>query len=476
MALYFPPTLITHIITLRAPKNLRVVDISRAIVHKKLLLPTTGHTDIDGAGGLDICIMQVSTLEPQFSAEPVNGKTPLEVHFTDQSTGTVIAWRWDFDNDGIIDSEAQHPVWTYETPGVYSVALEVSNGHYWNRIVREQCVEAFSAEAGSALQFNGETSCVICPASPSLNLTEAFTVEAWIYPTGWGELPNIGSGKVLYKNAFVVSLLDQYSASSQCLAISLSHGDTGVCSSYTPSHSIVLNEWQHVAVSFLSGSFLKVFIDGVEQPLSPAEHDLGSLTDHAEQALVIGNMPYLNATFQGAIDEVRVWNTARSADELGSYMNCYLNGNEPHLAGYWNMDEGGGTTIQDRSGNGNNATHTDATWIQGVPLSGSTQVSDDVARRSVPQRYSIVGNYPNPFNPRTTIRYYLSESGPVHVNIYDVTGKLVERLFSGMKQAGYHSLIWDAGQYTGHFSGSGIYICKLSTGGASDIHKMLFIK
>jgi len=64
-----------------------------------------------------------------FRAEPDSGIVPLTVQFTDL---TLIGadgypqWQWDFDNDGIVDSEAQHPLWTYYEPGVYTVSLTVS--------------------------------------------------------------------------------------------------------------------------------------------------------------------------------------------------------------------------------------------------------------------------------------------------------------------------------------------------------------
>ncbi|MCF7912336.1 MAG: PKD domain-containing protein [Candidatus Cloacimonetes bacterium] len=69
---------------------------------------------------------------PDFSADPVSGIAPLSVEFTDLSTlqDSIISWEWDFENDGVIDSYQQNPVWVYENPGIYSVSLtvELSNG------------------------------------------------------------------------------------------------------------------------------------------------------------------------------------------------------------------------------------------------------------------------------------------------------------------------------------------------------------
>jgi PKD repeat protein len=62
-----------------------------------------------------------------FTATPISGSAPLNVQFTDQSTGTVTGWAWDFNNDGIIDSNSENPTYTYSSPGNYTVKLTVTN-------------------------------------------------------------------------------------------------------------------------------------------------------------------------------------------------------------------------------------------------------------------------------------------------------------------------------------------------------------
>ena len=61
-----------------------------------------------------------------FGADPTCGYNPLTVNFTDESTGIVTDWSWDFDNDGIEDSADQNPTYTYSVPGTYTVKLAVS--------------------------------------------------------------------------------------------------------------------------------------------------------------------------------------------------------------------------------------------------------------------------------------------------------------------------------------------------------------
>lgn len=64
-----------------------------------------------------------------FSGTPTFGTAPLTVQFTDLSTAqntTITLWRWDFNDDGVMDSTLKNPAWTYETPGSYTVKLTVS--------------------------------------------------------------------------------------------------------------------------------------------------------------------------------------------------------------------------------------------------------------------------------------------------------------------------------------------------------------
>jgi PKD repeat protein len=61
-----------------------------------------------------------------FTADPTSGPWPLNVQFTDKSTGAISSWAWDFDNDGTVDSTERNPSFTYETAGNYTVKLTVT--------------------------------------------------------------------------------------------------------------------------------------------------------------------------------------------------------------------------------------------------------------------------------------------------------------------------------------------------------------
>ncbi len=75
-----------------------------------------------------------------FETDVESGNAPLTVQFTDISTGYVTAWKWDFDNDGTVDAEEQHPPYTYENEGLYSVSLVISNGTESDTLVQENSI------------------------------------------------------------------------------------------------------------------------------------------------------------------------------------------------------------------------------------------------------------------------------------------------------------------------------------------------
>jgi hypothetical protein len=81
------------------------------------------------------------------------------------------------------------------------------------------------------------------------------------------------------------------------------------------------------------------------------------------------------------------------------------------------------------------------------------------------------GARPNPFNPVTRITYSLPEAGPVDLSVYDVHGRLVERLVSRVEAAGEHVVEWDASGRP-----SGVYFYRLALGAFSETRRMVLIK
>jgi hypothetical protein len=94
----------------------------------------------------------------------------------------------------------------------------------------------------------------------------------------------------------------------------------------------------------------------------------------------------------------------------------------------------------------------------------------------IPRAFKLAQNFPNPFNPVTSIRFDMKEKGLVTLKIYNVAGQLVRTLFDGMKDAGFYSITWDGKNNRGSRVGSGIYFYKMETKGFSATKKTVVLK
>lgn len=91
-------------------------------------------------------------------------------------------------------------------------------------------------------------------------------------------------------------------------------------------------------------------------------------------------------------------------------------------------------------------------------------------------QYTLNQNYPNPFNPTTTIEFYIPYTARVMVNIFDVTGQMINRIFNDFLEVGHHSTIWNAKNQFGQTVASGTYIYQVKFDNKIISKKMLFIK
>ncbi|MBN1561892.1 T9SS type A sorting domain-containing protein [candidate division KSB1 bacterium] len=93
-----------------------------------------------------------------------------------------------------------------------------------------------------------------------------------------------------------------------------------------------------------------------------------------------------------------------------------------------------------------------------------------------PRAYSLSRNYPNPFNPSTTISYSLPEKSEMILNIYDIHGKLIRTLVTGLRPAGTHTVTWDGADDAGELAPSGIYLYRMTAGSFVKTERMTLLK
>ena len=103
-------------------------------------------------------------------------------------------------------------------------------------------------------------------------------------------------------------------------------------------------------------------------------------------------------------------------------------------------------------------------YLRSIDVSGSNE-------KEIPKEFTLFQNYPNPFNPQTTIIYGLPEPSEVIISIINLNGQLITELFSGMKQTGYHSIIWDAEN-----NSAGTYFVKMHVGDFVQTKKCVLLK
>lgn len=89
----------------------------------------------------------------------------------------------------------------------------------------------------------------------------------------------------------------------------------------------------------------------------------------------------------------------------------------------------------------------------------------------IPSENFLHQNYPNPFNPVTTIKFDIAETGFVSLELYDISGRLVKKIVSGIFNAGSHNVSLNAGELN-----SGIYFCKMKSGDFEQVNKLILVK
>jgi flagellar hook assembly protein FlgD len=85
-------------------------------------------------------------------------------------------------------------------------------------------------------------------------------------------------------------------------------------------------------------------------------------------------------------------------------------------------------------------------------------------------------NYPNPFNPETTISFDMPKTDAAKLEVYNVKGQLVKTLFDGTAAFGRNSMIWNGTDNSGSAVTSGVYFYRLTTDGHSETRKMMLMK
>jgi len=112
-------------------------------------------------------------------------------------------------------------------------------------------------------------------------------------------------------------------------------------------------------------------------------------------------------------------------------------------------------------------------WLQGISQVQSTgcTLTASEASADLPESFMLLTNYPNPFNPQTTIPYTLTKAASVHLVVYDSIGRYVRMLVDGIQLPGWHEVIFEADDLP-----SGVYFYRFQAGSFQATGQMLLVR
>jgi hypothetical protein len=196
-----------------------------------------------------------------------------------------------------------------------------------------------------------------------------FTLEAFIKVSD-GQIDTYGS--LISKrygeqgNGYALIINNAGNVCAEILKLGAGNGYTEFCGNV----NVVDAQWNHISVVFDRDDNATIYINGIIDASENITEQIGNIDN--DMVFKIGDKSTGSRHYNGLIDNVRIWKRALTQSDIQSYMSTPPTGNEEGLVGYWNFNEGTGTTASDATSNGNDGTIYGATWSTDVPVSGCT--------------------------------------------------------------------------------------------------------
>ncbi|NOZ56116.1 MAG: T9SS type A sorting domain-containing protein, partial [Calditrichaeota bacterium] len=114
--------------------------------------------------------------------------------------------------------------------------------------------------------------------------------------------------------------------------------------------------------------------------------------------------------------------------------------------------------------------------LRQIDVDGTSTVFGPIKVVWAPQKEVLLSNYPNPFNGQTRVHLFLPEAADLRVVVYDLTGREVARLHTGMLEAGEHTWTWNAHDELGRELPSGIYLLRANAGKRTLTRRVILLK
>ena len=219
------------------------------------------------------------------------------------------------------------------------------------------------AQNSYSLNFDGLSDYVeVTDESAIIANVNQMTLSGWVYPrntnAGWPDFDGFFGFRNESDADFYLLQLNNYKVEGRL------RSGGGVFTIETAENSISPDTWHHLALTY-DGMDLILYINGIEAGTTGASGQISNMS----VPLKIGSLGFQTWDFDldGQVDEVSLWDLALTEQEIQDYMYADLTGEEG-LLGYWNFNEGSGTTANDASGNENHGSIYGATWSTDVPF------------------------------------------------------------------------------------------------------------
>ena len=401
-----------------------------------------------------------------FSGTNRSGCSPLTVDFNDLSTGPITSWSWNFGDGG--NSTSPSPSHTYTSAGTYTVSLTVSSANCSGTETKTGYVTVSGAPAAA---FTGS------PTSGNAPLTVNFTDQSTGSPTSWSWDFGDGGTSTTRNPSHQYSAAGKYTVSLTATNDCGSDGETKVdyINVTTVPVNLALNKPATASSTYSGSSYTpsKAF-DGSTSTywrsgsLSSSNQiawlrvDLES-TQTVGRAVVKWRSSYYAKKYELQVsnDDIN-WTTVyiNNAGTSGTQDFTFASTTARYVRIYMTQKNSSSYRINELE-------------VYSGPSGGSRAHIPDLMESPliVPEEIELHANYPNPFNPSTTIRFGLPSESHVSLKVYNLLGQEVATLVDERRIAGFHTVIFQPTELS-----SGVYFYVLQAGEARLTHRLVFMK
>lgn len=261
------------------------------------------------------------------------------------------------------------------------------------------------------LNFDGANDYIEIPNESNFDFTNQMTVELWmnssVMPQQW--------------DALVVKGDDSWRLHlNESGTVNFTASGVAPTQEINSTTSITDGNWHHIAAT-LGGDSIKIYVDGVLETQASAS---GIINNNIHTVLIGNNPIYSGRHYTGHMDDIRIWNVTRSAEQINGSKNCELQGTETGLVAYYKLNQGidgfdntTESTVTDATDNENHGifhnfelTGSTSNFLAGSPvISGSTIPNAPIASAQALCDSAIVANLTPA--PSSTIQWYATETG-----------------------------------------------------------------